>query len=108
MDQNQNLLAAICQGTFVGEMATVIADCVIELLKQRSDSIFAEKFIKRVIRTKIYIYSMCLQHVVRFMIATQSLKRSFKAKETDRSVAGQQVSPLISQDALMIIVLIII
>jgi hypothetical protein len=54
-----NLLAALCQGSFVGDTAVTLATSIISLLRQISEE-KTEQFVKRILRTKIIIYSMSL------------------------------------------------
>jgi hypothetical protein len=55
LENNFNLLAALCQSTFVGDAAAAIANTMITLLRQISDEV-VEVFIQRIVRTKIAIY----------------------------------------------------
>lgn len=57
MRNNLNLLAALCQGTFVGETAATVAQNLIAMLRRVSDEA-AEEFVKRTLRSKIIIYGI--------------------------------------------------
>ncbi|KAI3659860.1 hypothetical protein MP638_006198 [Amoeboaphelidium occidentale] len=50
-----NLLAALCQSTFVGDAAAAVANSIIGLLKQMRDGV-PDIFVRRILKTKIVIY----------------------------------------------------
>ncbi|KAI3653435.1 hypothetical protein MP228_001382 [Amoeboaphelidium protococcarum] len=55
LNSNLNLLAALCLCTFVGDAAVALSNSVISLLKQ-IDEDTSDRFVRRVLRTKTYIY----------------------------------------------------
>lgn len=56
LSNNLNLLAALCQSTFVGDTAANIANSIIALLRQITED-SSDQFVKRILSTKIFIYS---------------------------------------------------
>lgn len=56
LGNNLNMLALLCQSTFVGDAAAAVSNTIIALLGQMDEGV-SDRFIRRILKTKINIYS---------------------------------------------------
>jgi hypothetical protein len=60
---NCNLLAVICQASFVGDTAAVVAKGILALLRNHKRGNITERFLKRLLRVKVNMYCKYIQRL---------------------------------------------